>query len=173
MFGEKSFQYKYFLIWYRGFVLTHVLLILLVGTYSHPCTAHLEKLGVTHAYTYTCILRTYKKEECYVGLCQVILYYVRLDYVRQYMGENRVLQGWAVHGCVWWFDFHWQVFKRCPNLLKVSVRQIKKISIYNRFLSKHLHCWHYLIASSLFYFINSHFYKFATSHKNIAPMLPT
>jgi hypothetical protein len=36
-----------------------------------------------------------------------------------------------------------------------------------------VHCWHYLIASSLFYYINSHCYKIATSHKKIAPMLPT
>ena len=37
----------------------------------------------------------------------------------------------------------------------------------------YVHCWHYLIASSLFYYINSHCYKIATSHKKIAPMLPT
>ena len=41
------------------------------------------------------------------------------------------------------------------------------------FCSEQLHCRHYLIASSLFYYINSHCYKFATSHKKIAPMLPT
>ena len=36
-----------------------------------------------------------------------------------------------------------------------------------------LHSWDYIIASSLFYYINSHCYKFATSYKEIAPTLPT
>ena len=36
-----------------------------------------------------------------------------------------------------------------------------------------IHCLHYLIASSLFYYIDSHCYKFATSHKKFRLCCPS
>ena len=42
-----------------------------------------------------------------------------------------------------------------------------------RWFKKHLHWWHYLIATSLFYYINGHCFKFATSYKNMSPSMPT
>ena len=36
-----------------------------------------------------------------------------------------------------------------------------------------LHWWHYLISSSLFYYLNGHCSKFATRHKNMSSSTPT
>ena len=36
-----------------------------------------------------------------------------------------------------------------------------------------LHWCQYIIATSLFYYINGHSFKFATSHKNMSPSMPT
>ena len=36
-----------------------------------------------------------------------------------------------------------------------------------------IHWWHYLIATSLFYYINGHCSKFATKHKSMSPSMPT
>ena len=36
-----------------------------------------------------------------------------------------------------------------------------------------LHTCHYIIATSLFYYINGHCFRFTTSHKTIAPSMPT
>ena len=55
------------------------------------------------------------------------------------------------------------------SILNIACRSSGSSSIEKKYLP----CRHCLIASSLFYYINSHCYKFATRHKKIASMQPT
>ena len=66
-------------------------------------------------------------------------------------------------------------------LIKICEKQKKYCLVWSHLWSRicktgvklKIHWCHYIIASSLFYYINGHCFKFATSHKKIAPSMPT